>query len=122
MDIKALRLMINALRRAELDFLTPGLPENIRSSARTFLFGVKESPLPGVCRALGINVSAARLTLLQWRSSGKIGDPIFDFLTDPSNVVRAESGAQLISRPNFESLYARTGTNEDQQKRSKGSS
>jgi hypothetical protein len=104
-NIKALRLIINTLRRAEEDFLSQHVSRKLRASARSCLFGIKESPLPSVCAALGINVSAARLLLLQWRAQKKTGDPLFGYLLDPRNLIKIERGLP-ISTPDFESVYA----------------
>ena len=104
-DIRILRLAIDCLRRAELDYLDSRMPSSVRESARAYLFGVKNSPLPQVCNVLGINVSAARLLLIQWRAQGRIGDPIFSYLLDPKNMVNWEKGIPL-SPPNFGSVYA----------------
>jgi hypothetical protein len=104
-DIKTLRIMINAIRRAEIDFLDPHSRKPIRESAKAFLFGVKGSPLPRICKVLGINVSAARLLILQWKAQGKVGDPLFSYLGDPKNLVRAEQGLPL-EHPNFGSIHA----------------
>ena len=105
-DIKSLRLAINALRRAELDFLDPKTRKHVRESARSYLFGVKESPLPKICKVLGINHSAARLLILQWKAKGKVGDPIFGYLIDPKNLIKVERGESLVL-PGFESLCKR---------------
>jgi hypothetical protein len=104
-DIKALRLTINALRRAELDFLDPHTRRVVSDSAKAYLFGVKSSPLPCVCKVLGINLSAARLLILTWKAQGRVGDPVFGYLNDPKNLMRAEHGLPL-QHPNFESIYA----------------
>lgn len=108
-NVKALRLAINTLRRAEEDYLSAHVSRKLRASARAYLFGIKESPLPQVCKVLGINVSAARLLLLQWRAQGKTGDPLFGYLCDPYNVVRAEHGI-LPDPPNFEDLYGNSSS------------
>ena len=113
-NVKALRLAINTLRRAEEDFLSPHVSKKIRASARSCLFGIRESPLPHVCKALGMNVSAARLLLISWRAQRKVGDPLFGFLSDSNNVARLEMGLP-ISIPNFESVYA--GNNSSRQEK-----
>jgi hypothetical protein len=104
LNIKAFRLILNALRRAEIDYLSPHVDSETRASARSYLFGLKESPLPCVCKALGLNVLAARLTLIKWRAQGKIGDPLFSFLQDPSNLLKSEHGLAIL-RPDFKDLY-----------------
>ena len=109
-DIGALRLAINSLRRAELDYLDPRMRKSIQDSAKAFLFGFRGSPLPCVCRVLKINLTAAKLLLLQWKAQGKIGDPLFSYLLNPDNLTKAEHGIP-ITPPGFESLdYAGTGT------------
>lgn len=104
-NIKSLRLAINALRRAELDFLDPKTRRNDKESAKSFLFGLRGSPMPLVCEVLGINVLAGRLLILQWKAQGKVGDPVFNYLTDPKNLVRVENGLPIL-KPDFGSVYA----------------
>lgn len=118
-DIKTLRLAINLLRRAELDFLDPHACKEDKDTAKLFLFGVKGSPLTRVCKTLNINLTAAQLLLLKWKAQGKIGDPIFGYLSDPDNLTRAESGMPL-SQPDLESVYG-TRTDSCKQERSKRS-
>jgi hypothetical protein len=102
-DVAVLRLVINLLRRAELDYLAPHISKRIRASAVSTLFGVGESLLPKVCSLLSINLTAARLLLLLWKSQGKVGDPLFGFLDDPESLERLRSGQPMVP-PGFDLL------------------
>ena len=104
-NVKSLRLAILAIRRAEMDFLDPNTRKQDKDSAKMFLFGLRGSPLPLVCEVLGINLLAGRLLILQWKAMGKVGDPLFSYLTDPKNLVRVENGLPIL-QPDFGSLYA----------------
>lgn len=94
-NIKTLRLAINMLRRAELDYLSPSVPKKIRAEAKSALFGMKTSALPDVCKILGINPYAATLKLLLWKAMRRVGDPLFSYLTDPSSLDNLELGLDL---------------------------
>jgi hypothetical protein len=90
-EIKGFRILLAILRMAEHDYLS-GTDDTW--SARNVLFGGM-SPLGDVCRVLGIDLRAARLLLLAWRLSGKIGDPVFRCLMDNDNVEWTISGERL---------------------------
>jgi hypothetical protein len=85
-----------------LDFLTPtALPED-RANARALLFG-RDSYMEAVCKILGIDVNAARLTLLAWKAEGRRGDPIFEYMTK-ENSYEAVMRGELAPVPTFERL------------------
>lgn len=91
-EIKLLRILINVLRQAELDYLSKGTPRGIRAKASQTLFGLHLSPMPAVCRLLGLDCHKARLKLIEWKLKGMVGDPVFDFLTRPEVANRYEMG------------------------------
>jgi hypothetical protein len=80
------------LRDAIDIYLSPYSSPKDKLEAETTLFGLHLSPLPGVCRALGIDCHAARMTLIEWKLKGLTGDPIFGFLTKPGASDRYEMG------------------------------
>jgi len=94
-DVKNLRLLINILRRAALDYLDPKTGKRARVSARSTLFGIKESPMCLVCETLKIDSIAAKLTIIQWRCNGWTGDPIFSALLDPDSIHKFSAGEPL---------------------------
>jgi hypothetical protein len=103
-EIKLFRIYIKTLRQAEEDYLSPESTAQERAEAEQTLFGIHLSPLPGVCRTLGIDPHAAKLMLIEWKAKGRIGDPIFGFLTQPGAVDRYEMG-QGIDIPNLEVIH-----------------
>jgi hypothetical protein len=100
-EIKLLRIFISILRQAEDDYLSPNTPPGDLVKAEQALFGLHLSPLPGVCRILGIDYHAARMKLLEWKVSGRVGDPIFGFLTKASSMEQFEQ-YQTIDGPKFD--------------------
>jgi hypothetical protein len=95
--------MINLIRRAELDYLSPKIGKKIKKSAEATLFGMKGSLLPEVCEAMGINLYAARLILIQWKVEGKVGDPLFAWMQSPKALLNVGKGIPM-DVPNFETL------------------
>lgn len=91
-EIRLLRIFINVLRQAEDDYLTQNKPSPEFAQAEQTLFGIHHSPLPGVCRVLGIDYHAARIKLIEWKIKGLKGDPIFDCLTKPGALDQYEKG------------------------------
>jgi hypothetical protein len=100
---RRMRLAINLLRSAESDFLNPKSDPEDRATAKSLLFGLDSSPLPQVCRALGIDPDAARLLILQWKSQGRVGDPIFSYLSESGNLKKVRHGIKL-NVPGFKDL------------------
>jgi hypothetical protein len=94
-EIKLLRVFISIIRQAEDDYLSPSTSPAERVQAEQTLFGLHLSPLPGVCRALGIDCHAARMKLIEWKVKGLTGDPIFDFLTKSESFDQYEKGLGL---------------------------
>jgi hypothetical protein len=88
-----------------MDFLDHSTSKELKDSAKAYLFGIKGSPLPEVCKVLGLDISKARLLILSWKSQNKTGDPLFGYLTDPKNASRMERGLP-IEHPHFEDIYA----------------
>src|SRR3972149_5066659 len=82
-EIKLFRIYIDIVRQAESDYLCRNSSIKSRNKAANTLFGIHLSPLPVLCRTLGINCHAARLKILEWKVRGLTGDPVFDFLTKP---------------------------------------
>lgn len=99
-EIRLLRIFINVLRQAEDDYLTRNKPSEEFAQAEQTLFGIHHSPLPGVCRVLGIDYHAARIKLIEWKIKGLRGDPIFDCLSKPGALDQYEKG-HGISAPRF---------------------
>jgi hypothetical protein len=94
-EIKLLRIFISIIRQAEDDYLSPSTSPTERAQAEQTLFGLHLSPLPGVCRTLGIDCHAARMLLLEWKVKGLTGDPIFEFLTKSGSLEQYEKGQSL---------------------------
>ena len=103
-EIKLLRIFISILRQAEDDYLSPNTPPGDKIKAEQTLFGLHLSPLPGVCRTLGIDYHAARMKLLEWKVAGRTGDPIFGFLTKASSLEQFEQ-YQTITGPKLDEEY-----------------
>lgn len=91
-EIKVLRILIGILRTAEEDYLSSSASQEDASQADQTLFGLHFSPLPRVCRVLGIDHHAARMKLIEWKARGLTGDPVFDYLTKPGAVDQYERG------------------------------
>ena len=87
-----MRILISMIRQAEDDYLSPHTSPAERANAEQTLFGLHLSPLPGVCRTLGIDYHAARMKLIEWKAKGLTGDPIFDFLTKSGSMDQFEKG------------------------------
>lgn len=103
-DITTMRIVIGMLRLAERDYLAPHTAASVRLSAYTVLFG-QDSPLRTICLLLHIDHYAAQMHILIWKLQGRIGDPVFGFLSKPDNVDRMEDG-ETIAMPNFANLGA----------------
>ena len=84
-EIRTMRLCINVLRRAEMDYLTESVPKTTRARAAQTLFGLHSSPMPVICRLLGIDCAQARLKIIEWKIKGLSGDPVFGFLNQPES-------------------------------------
>jgi hypothetical protein len=91
-EIKLLRIFISIIRQAEDDYLSPFTSPQERANAEQTLFGLHLSPLPGVCRTIGIDCHAARMKLIEWKVKGLTGDPVFDFLTKSGSMDQFEKG------------------------------
>jgi hypothetical protein len=94
-EIHLFRIYIKTIRQAEEDYLDPRALQEDKEKATQLLFGMHLSPLPTVCRTLGINHHIARLKLLDWKMKGLVGDPIFDFLTKVESANRFEQGHSI---------------------------
>ena len=90
--IKVFRIYVNVLRQAELDYLSKSSSRRVKARAAQTLFGLHLSPLPTICRLLGIDCHQARLKIIEWKMKGKTGDPVFDFLNRPEVVDQYEMG------------------------------
>jgi hypothetical protein len=82
-EIKLFRVCINVLRQAERDYLCNRSSRRHRAHAEQTLFGLHHSPLPAICRALGLDYIQARLRIIEWEMRGLQGDPVFEYLTQP---------------------------------------
>lgn len=105
-EIRMIRVWINVLRQAELDYLSKATSKSIRAKASQTLFGLHLSPMPIVCRLLGIDCHKARLKIIEWKLRGSVGDPVFDFLTRQDVVDRYEMGkikdfSSIIDEDNY---------------------
>ena len=98
---KKLMVMIAIVRGAEKDYLSKSTPDKIRLDAKRVLFG--ESWFYDLCSHMGIDCIIARLHIISWRSRGKVGDPVFGFLTE-SRAYERYVTKQKLSLPNMESL------------------
>ena len=97
-SIKLLRIFIGIIRTAEYDYLSPGTSDHERAKAEQTLFGIHLSPLPGVCRTLGMDHHEARLKLVEWKFLGLVGDPIFEYLTKSKTADKYETGSGINSQ------------------------
>jgi hypothetical protein len=79
--VKRIRILVDVVRRAEKDYLAKDVPFADKMSAKRVLF--KEPWFKSLCSCLGIDVEIARLHILQWKAKGKVGDPVFGFLSEP---------------------------------------
>jgi len=94
-NFKLLMLMVRIIRDAEREYLSP--IRNVRSykEATRILFGVHTSPLPRICRMMGLDVTKERVKILEWLVAGKVGDPIFGFLKEPKALQLIKKGAKV---------------------------
>jgi hypothetical protein len=99
--VKRIRILVCVVRSAEKDYLSEGVPFAVKMSAKRVLF--KEPWFKSLCEALGINVEIARLHILQWKSKGKVGDPVFGFLSEPGAYDKYVE-ANMLSLPTLENL------------------
>jgi hypothetical protein len=81
-EITLFRIYINIVRQAEEDYLSRTTSPKNRAKAAQTLFGIHLSPLPTLCRILGLNYIDARLKIIEWKLRGMKGDPVFEFLQD----------------------------------------
>jgi hypothetical protein len=77
------------------DFLSPHTDPETYQESVNYLFGIHASPLPRLCKALGLDVTMERLKLVEWKVLGKRGDPIFGFLSDPRSLSLIQQGVSV---------------------------
>jgi hypothetical protein len=79
--VKYLRLAIAVVRLAEYDYISKNKTDEDWKSAKRFLFG-KNTLFTISCNLLKININMARIKLIASRKAGKVGDPIFESMTN----------------------------------------
>lgn len=78
-QIARFRILIDILRVAEKDYLAKDTPSKHRLSAKIILF--KDEAFRKACKRLGLDCDMARLHIILWKQRGRVGDPVFGFLS-----------------------------------------
>jgi len=105
--VKGLRILIDIVRLAERDYLAKRVSWQHRLSAKVVLFG--HPAFETLCERLGIDPAAAKLILICWKATGRVGDPVFGFLSKTESFEALQKGEPLPV-PNFALLRQALGS------------
>jgi hypothetical protein len=94
-NYKKLILLLSVIQGAINEYLSPVKNEKSYQEVVNLLFGIHSSPLPKICKAMGLDVTKERLKLVEWKMMGRTGDPVFGFISDPRSLSLIEQGVPV---------------------------